>query len=198
MKVALNKNALKQERDKLAMYRRFLPSLDLKRRQLVGAWRQAQQEMRDVAAEIANFNVSMADLLSLLGSSTVATRDLSRLVRTKEVLIGTENVVGVRLPRLDSMRFERAEYSTLTIPFWVDQVVDRLEDACRLKITKQIALRREELLETATRRVTQRVNLFEKVLIPGASENIKRIRVALSDQDRAAVIRSKLAKKKAR
>ncbi|HBE72405.1 MAG TPA: V-type ATP synthase subunit D, partial [Planctomycetaceae bacterium] len=185
MKVALNKNALKQERDKLAMYRRFLPSLDLKRRQLVGAWRQAQQEMRDVAAEIANFNVSMADLLSLLGSSTVATRDLSRLVRTKEVLIGTENVVGVRLPRLDSMRFERAEYSTLTIPFWVDQVVDRLEDACRLKITKQIALRREELLETATRRVTQRVNLFEKVLIPGASENIKRIRVALSDQDRA-------------
>ncbi len=46
------------------------------------------------------------------------------------------------------------------------------------------------------RTVTQRVNLFDKVLIPQTRENIKRIRIALSDAERAAVVRSKIAKKK--
>ena len=46
------------------------------------------------------------------------------------------------------------------------------------------------------RKVTQRVNLFEKVLIPRTREQIRRIRIYLSDAERAAVVRSKIAKRK--
>jgi V/A-type H+-transporting ATPase subunit D len=51
-------------------------------------------------------------------------------------------------------------------------------------------------MQGAVRRVTQRVNLFDKVLIPGAKRDIARIRIFLSDLDRSAVVTSKMAKAK--
>ena len=66
----------------------------------------------------------------------------------------------------------------------------------RLRIEHQVSLRRVEMLEVAARRITQRVNLFEKVLIPRAQDNIRRISIFLSDQERAAVVRSKISKGK--
>ncbi len=96
------------------------------------------------------------------------------------------------------MDFERTSYSTLTLPFWVDQLVDCLEEMATLRLKLEVERERVERLRVAARKVTQRVNLFEKILIPTAEENIKRIRIALSDEERSAVIRSKLAKKKHR
>ena len=196
MKVALNKNALKQQRDKLSLYRRYLPSLELKRQQLLAAWRTAQRELAEADAEIAALDANSEPLFSLLGGSTIPTRDLARLVRVREVSLGEENVVGVRVPTVKAVAFERVAYSTLALPFWVDAVVDHLENLARLRVRRQVAAARERALEAASRKIAQRVNLFEKVLIPTAAENIGRIRIALSDQDRAAVVRSKLAKRK--
>ncbi len=64
----------------------------------------------------------------------------------------------------------------------------------QLRVRVDVADKRTEVLEAALRRVTQRVNLFDKVLIPKAEENIRRIVIFLSDQERAAVVRSKIAK----
>jgi V/A-type H+-transporting ATPase subunit D len=63
-----------------------------------------------------------------------------------------------------------------------------------LRVRVDIAEQRTDALAVALRRVTQRVNLFDKVLIPRAEENIRRIMIFLSDQERAAVVRSKIAK----
>jgi V/A-type H+-transporting ATPase subunit D len=139
---------------------------------------------------------SLDRILPLLGSSTLRKRDLSSLVHLRSVDIVTENVVGSRVPVIKDMTFERAKYSTLTLPFWVDQLVDHLQEAAGLRLQLQVQGERVERLRMAARKVTQRVNLFEKILIPTAQENIKRIRIAMSDEDRSAVIRSKLAKKK--
>jgi V/A-type H+-transporting ATPase subunit D len=57
-----------------------------------------------------------------------------------------------------------------------------------------VAVERVRRLEKATRRIQQRVNLFEKVLIPGTRQNARRIRIFLGDTQRAAVVRSKIAK----
>jgi V/A-type H+-transporting ATPase subunit D len=73
-----------------------------------------------------------------------------------------------------------------------------LQQVATLRLKLQVERERVERLRMAARKVTQRVNLFEKILIPTAQENIKRIRIALSDEERSAVIRSKLAKKKHR
>jgi len=78
----------------------------------------------------------------------------------------------------------------------VDRLVDELSQMLELQVQLAVQERRVALLDEAVRKVTQRVNLFEKVLIPRARENIKRIRIYLADAERAAVVRSKIAKRK--
>lgn len=84
----------------------------------------------------------------------------------------------------------------MVTPFWVDQLIANLQQLAEHHIHQQVLHERLQLLEAATRRVTQRVNLFEKVLIPQAEANIRKIVIFLSDQERAAVVRSKIAKQK--
>ena len=196
MRLSLNKNALKQQRDHLTMYRRFLPSLDLKRKQLLKAQKEAQLQLAGLQAEIQSFQQSAQRLLPILGSSTIDPAQLSGLVRVHNVVMDEENVVGVHLPAIVEIEIVRAEYSRLTLPFWIDQLADYLEQIARLRIHLQVSKARVDLLSAAARKITQRVNLFEKILIPQAESNIKRIGIALSDQERAAVVRSKLAKRK--
>jgi V/A-type H+-transporting ATPase subunit D len=196
MRLALNKNSLKQQRDQLTMYRRFLPSLDLKRQQLMSAWKESRVLLEQAEQAESQSRGWLEPLLPLLGSSTLKTRDLASLIRIRDVCIEEENVVGARLPVIRDIQFERTPYSTLTLPFWVDQLVDTLQQLGELRLRVMVARARSERLAVAVRKITQRVNLFEKVLIPSAQENIRRIQIVLSDEQRASVVRSKLAKRK--
>jgi len=196
MALALNKSSLKQQRDQLKMFRRFLPSLDLKRQQLLAALKQARGELAEVQQRVDALNEGLADILPLLGCSTTAEQKLASLVSIRSVRIEEENVLGTRLPVAREVDFEVKDYSTLVTPFWVDLLVKDLEKLAELRVHLQICEERVLRLDYAARRITQRVNLFEKVLIPRAAENIRRIVIFLSDQERAGVVRSKIAKKK--
>ena len=79
---------------------------------------------------------------------------------------------------------------------WVDTTAQMLRQMMELRIRAQVEERRLALLEQAVKTITQRVNLFDKVLIPRARQNIKRIQIYLSDLQTAAVVRSKIAKRK--
>ena len=196
MRLSLNKNALKQQRDHLTMYRLFLPSLDLKRQQLLGAHKEAQAQLANLEKDIEEFQQTLESMLPSLGSSTINPDKLGKLVRVRDVVLGEENVVGARIPVVREIKIEKVKYSMLTLPFWVDKLVDGLEQIARLRILLQVNQARVAILGAAARKITQRVNLFEKVLIPQAESNIKKIGIVLSDQERASVVRSKLAKRK--
>ena len=89
-----------------------------------------------------------------------------------------------------------ADYSLLAKPAWVDVLVERLRDVAELRTQVLVEAERVRILEYQEKRVTQRVNLFDKILIPTARRNIQRIQIYLGDAERAAVVRSKLAKAK--
>jgi V/A-type H+-transporting ATPase subunit D len=120
--------------------------------------------------------------------------DLTGLVRLTGVQVVRENVAGVKVPRLAAIDCEVASYSTLGTPAWVDHLVVRLQEAAQQRLTARVEGERVRVLGRALRRITQRVNLFSRILIPGAKGNIKRIQIHLGDLDREGVIRSKLAK----
>ncbi len=193
MTTPLNKTALKQERDQLQMYERFLPSLDLKRQQLIAVYQRARATLAATERELENLTNSQTGLFALLGASE---QDLFGLVRVASVVVSEENVLGCQLPKLDDITFELTEYSMLSKPFWVDFLVECLHSVARITIRREIERQRARRLEEAVRRITQRVNLFEQVLIPQAKSAIQRIRIYLSDAERAAVVRSKIAKAK--
>jgi V/A-type H+/Na+-transporting ATPase subunit D len=121
--------------------------------------------------------------------------DLAGLVQVESVDIQEENVVGVRLPRLVGIQCRITDYAMLARPHWVDMLVAQLERMVTQKALVQVTADRVRLLEVASRKVTQRTNLFEKILIPRAKDNIRKIRIYLADADRASVVRSKITKR---
>jgi V/A-type H+-transporting ATPase subunit D len=190
-KAALNKSALHKQREELRLHERLLPSLDLKRMQLTGELRRAKDSLAREQAQVERERDRIAGQLPMLANREI---DLSGLVRVESVQMEEENVIGVKLPVLLGVVFSVHEYSMLAKPHWVDVLVDQLQRMVELRARVQLAQERVRRLERAVRRITQRVNLFEKILIPVAKENIKRIQIFLADAERASVIRSKITK----
>jgi V/A-type H+-transporting ATPase subunit D len=124
--------------------------------------------------------------------------DLDGLVTLEDVRLGRENQMGIWLPTLEGIEARVAPYGRLAKPHWVDALARALRAMLELYLREQLELRRLALLEEALRALTQRVNLFEKVLIPRTRKNIRRIGIYLADQERAAVVRAKIAKGKRR
>jgi V/A-type H+-transporting ATPase subunit D len=192
-KLATNKSSLKQQRDNLSLYQRFLPSLDLKRQQLLTEQKKAQQQLVEAEREVEELADSLTGLMEPLGASQM---DLFGLVTIESVKIEEENIVGAHLPVAREVKFKAAEYSMLAKPFWVDFLVEYLQRMATMRVHLQVRRERVARLQLQVRRITQRVNLFEKVLIPQSRDNIKRIRIGLAEQERSSVVTSKIAKKK--
>ena len=192
-KLKLSKQSLHQQQEQLKLYKRLLPSLDLKRRQLTMEVQKARLQDAATRAALEALETKIGEELPMLADAEV---HLGEVVQLKGYEVVEENVVGVRLPRLESLDCSVSEYSRLATPPWIDVLVQRLKDAAEQYLRAEISAERVRILEGAVRRITQRVNLFEKILIPGAKENIQRIRIFLGDAERAAVVTSKLSKKK--
>ncbi|WP_250655874.1 V-type ATP synthase subunit D [Alkalimarinus coralli] len=192
-KLALNKSALSKEKQKQAAYGKYLPSLELKQKQLLLERKKAEQALIEHRELIEKIQQDVYQRLPMLALRHI---QMEGLVKVDQLDIQEENVLGTLLPSLKKVEYRRARYSYLARPHWVDEVANALEQVIRLKLEEEILQVRAKRLNKAVRTITQRVNLFSKVLIPDSKKNIKRIGLFLSDQERAAVVRSKLAKQK--
>lgn len=192
-KVALNKSALSKEKQKQAAYGKYLPSLELKQKQLLVERKKAELALQEHRELIDAIQESVYQKLPMLAVDSIA---LEGLVEITELEIQEENMLGTLLPTLKRVQYRRADYSYLARPHWVDETANSLEKVVRLKLEEEILQRRWERLNKAVRTITQRVNLFSKILIPDSKNNVKRISLFLADQERAGVVRSKLAKQK--
>jgi len=191
-KIKLTKSELKAQRQELERYQRFLPTLQLKKQQLQSETKKARDRLAEVAEkERALFN-ELEDWIGLFAEDA----GLEDLLQVRSLTIPERNVVGLRIPSLETVEFEEARIDLLTTPPWLDEGIDRLRQAVRLRLDKQVLEHELELLQAELRRTTQRVNLFEKVKIPQCRENIRIIQIALGDLQTMAVARAKLAKAK--
>ncbi len=192
-RLSLSKSSLTKQTRQLQAFERFLPALDLKRKQLMAQRAKAIAARRQMEADIAALREEVRCTLPMLANEEIA---LEGLVELRGLRLGQENLMGTRLPILMGVDLEVRDYGLMLKPHWVDRLVSVWSRMLELQAGWILQGRRVSLLEQAVRKVTQRVNLFEKVLIPRTQSNIKRIRIALSDAERAAVVRSKIAKGK--
>lgn len=190
-KLRLSKNSLQQQQQQLKLYQKLLPSLDLKRRQLMVEAQQARAEYNAAITAVESLEARVGQELPMLADDEL---DVGGLVTMRGYRAGERNVVGIRLPVLEHVDFVVAEYSRLATPAWIDILVKQLKLAAEARVRARIAAQCVATLDEAVRRITQRVNLFERILIPTARQNIQRIRIFLGDTERAAVVSSKLAK----
>jgi V/A-type H+-transporting ATPase subunit D len=187
----LSKSALQEQRTQLRLYEKLLPSLDLKRRQLLGELKKAEQSLARARGATSALEDRIGGELPMLAEMGAS---LAGLVRVRDVHVGTENIAGVKVPQLQGLDFEVARYSLLATPAFTDRLVARLQEAAEQRVRLGVEAERVRVLEGALRRTTQRVNLFGHVLIPRARQHIRRIQIHLSDLEREGVVRSKLSK----
>jgi len=190
-RVSYNKASLNTQRQQLARYQRYLPSLDLKRRQLQEETKAAKTELEEYWAEERAIREEVVAQLPMMANEGV---ELESLLEVTVIEVGEVNRVGTQVPNLLRVETRVRDYPLLGTPRWYDHVVELLERAVRLRLRRLVAQQVLEVLQVALKRITRRVNLFEKVLIPRTQENIHLIGVYLGDMERAAVARAKIAK----
>ena len=136
-----------------------------------------------------------ADLGSWVGLFAVGGEEmLSGLVKVKSINTATANVAGVTIPVFESVETEVKEIDAWSTPAWIDDAVKAVTSILALRCERTILLKQRDLITAELTTTSQRVNLFEKVKIPDCKENIRVIKIAIGDEQTAAVTRGKIAK----
>lgn len=193
-KIKLTRPELKRRRDRLARFERYLPMLKLKQqqlqmtlRELAAQVRRAQEELDATAARLGRYRSVLADRAGV---------PLQQWSRPERIRTSHRNVAGVEVPVFEDAEFPAVRYSLFGTPPWVDQALADWRQQSRQQAAVDVLREGETLLQRELSRVIQRVNLFEKIMIPQDREAIRRIRIKLGDEMAAAVGRAKIAKGK--
>jgi len=192
-KIKLTKGELKQQRDELKQYERYLPTLQLKKQQL-------QIEILQQASFLAEYDQqeqrrrqAIKSWVGLLADSGI---NLQPWVTLDKITTSKKNVAGVDIPIFEDAEFKDAEYDLFSTPLWVDFAIEALRNLVVVLAQMRVVEEGIKILKQELRIATQRVNLFEKVKIPDARQAIRLIKIYIGDQMANAVGRSKIAKRK--
>lgn len=191
-KIKHTKNELKAQREALARYRRFLPTLELKKSQLVGEIRRLGQEIEALEAEIRRASDDISKWVDVFAENF----DLQSLLKIGEIRVDDGNIAGIDIKIFRLVEFEDIPYDFFTTPLWVDRALSVLKEQIARRIKIEILKKQIETLQEELRITIQRINLFDKVKIPEARENIRVIQIFIGDAMTAEVVRGKIAKNK--
>jgi V/A-type H+-transporting ATPase subunit D len=192
--IKLTKNELRSQQNRLNLLLKYLPTLQLKKALLQLEVSEARIEIETAREEFDREEQLTNAFASVL--TDPIWMPIQEMVKVSSVKKRYENIAGVEVPYLDDVEFSPFSYALFDTPAWLDGALIHLKKLVKGKVRLHIAEEKRNALEKELREVSIRVNLFEKVLIPRAEGNIKKIKVFLGDQQLAAVSRAKVAKTK--
>ena len=192
-KIKLTKNELKVQKDALKMYRRYLPTLTLKKQQLQSEIRTIEAKAKAVRKERENLEFGFREWIAVFSEIDAFPKGI---ITVSNIRKGKGNIAGVDIPTFEGADFSRGDYDLYETPLWVDIAANHMEKAMSLDLEAEVLDEQVRLLEIELLSTSQRVNLFEKVKIPETEENIKKISIYMADQQVSAVVRSKISKRK--
>ena len=183
-----NKTSLQQLEKQLKMRVRTLPIIKNKESALRIEVKKCKAEMQlhdeEYAAQLEQYRALFA-LWNEFDTS---------LVKTGELLIGQQKVAGVLVPVLEKASFVLAPFSLFGSPKWFPDGIEFLKEMAMTAIRRELLNRKLQLLENARRKTTQKVNLFEKVQIPGYQDAIRKIKRFMEDEENLSKSSQKILK----
>ncbi len=191
-KLRLTKNELKKQKDALKRFEQFLPTLQLKKQQLQSEVLKIHRQLEDLKKEKAYTKATIYKWVDVFGEKA----GIGELLKLEKIVTTTGNIAGIDIPVFEKVIFEEKGYDFLTEPLWVDYGIEALKKVQVENAKMEVLERQDELVREELRITTQRVNLFEKVMIPQTRENIRKIQIYLGDMQTAAVVTGKIAKEK--
>ncbi len=190
-KIKLTKTELKAQTDALKRFQRFLPMLQLKKQQLQGEIAAIQAKADETARREDELRGSVAKWAGLFA---VEPEMFEGLVSVEEIKTGTANIAGVAIPTFEEIATKEKGIDPWATPAWIDDALEAMKKVLSLECERSIYEEQCRLITEELQQTSQRVNLFEKVKIPECKEAIRVIKIALGDEQTAAVTRGKIAK----
>ncbi len=190
IKFQYNKTALNELDKKLKARTRALPTIKSKESALRLEVKKAKGDAERMDAELE------AKMQAMDGFARLFTEFKPDLIRVEDVQLETYKIAGVRIPRLKEILFKEKEYPLFNAPLWYADGLGVLKDLVRIGIESEIYTCKMNLLDDARKKTTQKVNLYEKVQIPGYNEAIRKIKRFLEDEDNLAKSAQKIVKRR--
>jgi len=177
IKYQYNKISLQQLYKQLEIRERILPSLKNKESALRMEVQQTKDRSQTLDQELQHAINSYEESLRLWVEFDPA------IVEIRDVELYVKKIAGVKTPVLKEIHFSIKSFSVFARPKWFLDGIEVLKKLATLAIEREIVLRKMELLDYARRKTTQKVNLYEKIQIPGYEDAIRKIRRFLEDED---------------
>ena len=185
-----NKTSLQGLEKDLKMRQRTLPTLQSKETALRLEVKRAKQELEDLDREVERCIKDYDRMIALWGEFDTS------LIHVDDVRMSIKKIAGVRVPVLDEVVYSTKEFSLFSCPKWFADGFEQLKAIADVGIKQEFVRRKVELLEYARKKTTQKVNLFEKVQIPGYQDAIRKIKRFMEDEENLSKSSQKIVKGK--
>jgi V/A-type H+-transporting ATPase subunit D len=188
IKFQYNKIALQQLEKQLNIRIRALPTIKNKESALRVEVKRAKDEMNKLDHAYKQLIKEYDHMAALWGEFD------TNLVRVSNVQLGVKKIAGVKTPVLENVDFITDKFSVFNQPKWFLDGIELIKKIALLGIEKEVFNRKMELLDRARKKTTQKVNLFEKVQIPGYEDAIIKVKRFMEDEDNLSKSAQKIVK----
>lgn len=188
VKFQYNKTSLQQLDKQLKMRERALPTIKNKESAL-------RSEVKKAKAVADEFEVRLTERLDAIREMLQLYDEyVPGVLTVKGVNMSVKNIAGVSTPVLDSVEYDVGDFSLFNAPGWFLDGIQHMKEIVNVAIEREFYMRKMELLDRARKKTTQKVNLYEKVQIPGFQEAIRKIKRFLEDEENLSKSAQKIVK----
>ena len=185
-----NKTSLQGLEKNLKMRQRTLPTLQSKESALRLEVKKAKDEIKALDEEVERRIKDYDQMIALWGEFDTS------LIHVDDVRMSIKKIAGVRVPVLDEVVYTTKPFSIYDSPKWFYDGFEQLKAIADVGIRQEFVRRKVDLLEYARKKTTQKVNLFEKVQIPGYQDAIRKIKRFMEDEENLSKSSQKIVKAK--
>ncbi|MDN4753243.1 V-type ATP synthase subunit D [Porphyromonadaceae bacterium W3.11] len=177
IKFQYNKTSLQQQQKQLKSRLRALPTIKSKESALRVEVKRTKDRVESLEKKLEQSMLGYDSMVALWNEFD------PNIVRVKDVQIKIKRFAGVQVPELENIDFEVRPFSLLNNPSWFMEGTKLLKDMASIGIEAEVGRLKLDVLDHARRKTTQKVNLFEKVQIPGYEDAIRKIKRYLEDEE---------------
>lgn len=188
IKFQYNKTSLQSLEKQLKVRVRALPTLISKESALRVEVKKAKDESKQLDSELSKTIESYDNMVALWCEFDTS------LIKVSDVKLGVKKIAGVKTPVLESIEFDQIEFSVFNKPKWYLAGVAILKKMAEIAIRREVFEKKMQLLEYGRKKTTQKVNLFEKVQIPGYEDAVRKIKRFIEDEDNLSKASQKIVK----
>lgn len=188
IKFQYNKTSLQQIEKQLKLRQRTLPIIKSKETALRLEVKKCKADAVLLEKELERQIQGYESMYALWGEFDPS------LVALKDVELSVKKIAGVRVPVLNNIRLEVCPFGLFSSPKWYFDGINLLQGLAKTAVEREFVLAKLDLLEHARKKTTQKVNLFEKVQIPGFQEAVRKIKRFMEDEENLSKSSQKILK----